>query len=932
MSELNLSELDLLERVKEKPELRPFFFRKASGLKWFDYLQAAGFFDPSAHPPPVAAKEERYVSVPIWMAMEYLVTVSTEFQEPKNEGYAKKTLEIIRSVTKDAIERGFSNYRTWWQFSKVIQNIPADLIVKNDLKLIEYWLNDPYERNLVAQALGEQWAVTLLVGDDAHSHGLSLGVLKLLFRISFVDKTFGKSDRKEAMLPIDGWHASEIIKKLAPRAGEILKQSAVDVFKEALEKIVNTLGNDKWSSLWRPAIESHDQNHGLDDCENVIIDGFRESLLSYAKSSPESGQYVEGLLRSEMEISKRIAIHAIDQCYLQLSPLVGRVVSEEYFKSNFRHEMWQLLNKHFSQFKIDEQAAVLRIIDGWVEYDESGKRSEGATAYKRAVWLSAIKDSRVDLLEKYKANVEVVGGEPEHPDFSSYMTVGFVDHKSPIPKEELLSLEVDELVSRLASYVDPGKYREPGIEGLVKAFRAAIKAEPMKFSKQLQGFLLLEMPYVHAVIEAYSELWQEKAQLPWTELWDNLLRFCRELVCQERFWSLANLKKRDSFVANGHWVVSSVSQLIENGVRSDEHAFPERYLDDALEILMVLLDKEAGEIFKPDSDAVSISINSPRGRCLEAYINLSLRFCRLADKEHQNHDGVWRKLQTVYDAELLRPSKGEYEFATLVVNYLANFLYMSKDWVLGNLDVIFDSKNYQTWLCAMSGYAYVRIIYPEIYGYLKNKGHFIRALDDPNLKKKIDERIIQNVAVAYINDYEEIDDEKGLIHIILLRAKADELGHLIWFIWTLRGDVDEKLKTKIFALWLRLLKVIDVGSKEGRKLASRLCRWAVFVDVVDEQNRLLISEVISYADDGYNSHDLLEMIARLSETQPKDAYEIWCQLLTKSAPDYPEEPARKALSNIYKHGPDGQRNAMEIVSEYLRRGNENPSLWLKEIR
>ena len=117
-----------------------------------------------------------------------------------------------------------------------------------------------------------------------------------------------------------------------------------------------------------------------------------------------------------------------------------------------------------------------------------------------------------------------------------------------------------------------------------------------------------------------------------------------------------------------------------------------------------LLSREKGSEFDLDKDAVSISINSPRGHCIEALINMTLRSCRLSDKNNKkDHSEVWTHFQQYYDAELGRAdSKNpEYEFATLVTNYLPNFLYMSKEWVLGNLHRIFDQGHhlkYQT-LC-----------------------------------------------------------------------------------------------------------------------------------------------------------------------------------------------------------------------------------------
>ena len=44
MRELNAREKDLLHRIDKKPELQPFFFRKAKGLHWFDPLCERGYF------------------------------------------------------------------------------------------------------------------------------------------------------------------------------------------------------------------------------------------------------------------------------------------------------------------------------------------------------------------------------------------------------------------------------------------------------------------------------------------------------------------------------------------------------------------------------------------------------------------------------------------------------------------------------------------------------------------------------------------------------------------------------------------------------------------------------------------------------------------------------------------------------------------------
>lgn len=932
MAELSPDEYDLLARIKDKEELRPFFFRKAKGLKWFNTLDQEGYFHPAKNPKPVPAKEEGYVNIPFWPATEYLVATSPELLEAGNEAYAKRILDVVRSVTKDAIDRGFGNYRTWWQFSKIIQNIPTHLVLVNDLALIDYWLDDKYESGLVAENLGEHWLDRLLSGKDEHCKTLAVGLLEILYKVRFVDKRYGDSNLKEAILRFDNWHAREITKKTAPRAGQVLGRQAVEVFRSGLERILKTLDNDRWSSLWRSAIEDHEQNHAADDAGDVLVEAMREALLAYIDEEPAAAKtYVSELLKRPFETIGRIAIYVINERYQQLEELTGHVLVERHFASNFRHELWHLLSNHYPQFSGPEKTLVQEAIGRLVRKDENEKESQGATSYTRAVWLKAIKDYGVDEAKRYEECIRVIGGEPEHPDFSSYMTSGYVDHKSPIPKDELLAMEVDILVERLRSYIDPGKFGEPGLEGLTKALRQVMKIEPVRYFTQLKKFASLDLAYVYEILEAYGDLWTEKVQLPWEEIWEHLLAFCEDVVQQDRFWAEESTQTRSQFVVNRYGVVGSMGRLIENGTRSDEHAFPEKYLDRAHAILLVLLEKEKGEEFAPDSDSVSIAINSPRGRCIEAFINLSLRACRLADRHEGGHIEAWKKLEPTYNSELSRADKGEYEFATLVVNYLPNFLYMSKEWVLENLGRIFDHENHLKWLCAMNGYAYVNTVYDVIYDHLKEHGHFIRALDDGNIREKVGEKIIQNIAVAFIEGFDRLDDKAGLLQQVLSRKRHSEMNQLIWFLWTLRKNGDQKIKSRVLELWPRILEVIDTKTREGRKLASKLCSWSVFVDEVNDVNKPLLLAVAPYAEESYNSHELLESIAKISTAQPREAYEIWRSYLEGAASDFPEEAIREALTNIARAGREGMRNAKEIVSAYLRSGNERPHLWLNEI-
>lgn len=935
MRELNPKENDLLDRVINKPELQPFFFRKLKGLHWYSALNGSGFFAPERNPKPIPAKDKGFFNIPLWPVTEYLVATSKELSIPDNKEYAHKFIELIRQITLYAKNEGFSNYRTWWQLAQVITNIPVHLIRPEDIDLIDYWMDDPFERGLVTEEIGEKWLPELLCKTDEHSQIIALRLLDCLYKIIFVDRKIGSSRKMEHTLRFDSYRAGNLAKKEVTKASGLkLGLSAVAIFERQLVAILNESNHDTWSSIWRHAIEEHEQNGSLNDTDDVIVAAYRDCLMGFIEHDVQAAtDYISSLFNGQYQTLKRVAIHAVDKRYAELKDLVDLFFNPEYFLDNYRHELWHFLNSNFADLNGGQQKRVLEIIDELDVADEGGNSNERATAYKRAIWLSAIKGYDDELSKLYETLIKIAGAEPEHPDFSSYMTSSWGDYKSPIPIERMLSFDVDELVKTINNYEDTGRgwFGEPGLEGLVKSFKDVVKSKAKDFYPELFKFAYSDLAFIYALIEAYSELWREKKELPWNDVWPHLLNFCCDVVKKDAFWSEEKAKERPNFVANRNWIVGAIGQLIEDGTRTDEHAFDKSLLPDAKEILSTLLERQEGAEFKVDSDAVSVSINSPRGRCLEGLVNLTLRSCRLQHKEVGDHSQVWNQYKDIYEAELNRSAQGEYEFATIVVMFLPNFDYMSREWVKLHLSDIFDQSNYQKWLCAIQGYIHVGTVYEMFYKHLKIHGDFIKALDDGHLKKQVTEKIIQGVAVAYINNFEDLTQPDNLLDVLLQRKNINELSQLIWFFWTLRDRHNEKLRGKVYELWPRLLKIVNVDTKDGRILASYLCHWAAYVNKIDSVVEQWLFIIAPYAEENHNASDLLQNLAEISDTQPIEAQKVWIKMLDSYSYDYPEEAFRRIFKNLIASGGDGARKAKEVVDAYIKYGIDRPRVWLTEI-
>ena len=117
MTELSFNEKDLLQRIDEKKDLRPLFFRKARGLKWFNALYERGYFNPEKNPKPIKVTEEGYFRIPDWPVLNYLVKTAPELSNIENIEYRKKYIDLLVGATNHAKINKYSNYRTWRRFS-----------------------------------------------------------------------------------------------------------------------------------------------------------------------------------------------------------------------------------------------------------------------------------------------------------------------------------------------------------------------------------------------------------------------------------------------------------------------------------------------------------------------------------------------------------------------------------------------------------------------------------------------------------------------------------------------------------------------------------------------------------------------------------------------------------------------------------------------
>ncbi|WP_148897550.1 hypothetical protein [Fodinibius salinus] len=910
MSELTEKQIKLLDLLEEDEKLQFYTFERIEGLKWFDELQKRGFLDPERNPEPVPGDKEGFYSIPTWDVLKYLLKTSSQLSEAENDEYIGKYLDFIKAVTLETYEKVplKRNFRTWWYFAQILSNIPPLYIKKEFIEeIISKWFEDTFDNGLIVDELGNNLLINLIDSDrkdTAHS------LFELLVEIKANEES--KYQAEKFSFLGDDYQVKKVLENNLEDLAK-LGLDAVKTLETKLDFIFDKSDEDLYSNIWRPAIEDHEQNEvGFQKAKNLLIASIRDFLTELLESGDveKVKKHIDALFESERITFKRIAIHQVTQNWDQLHELTHKFLQEDYFNYKYQHEVYRFLQEHFSDLEEDSQNNVIDIISSIDDYTDDEYKLE-QIAYNKIKWLSAIKDSNnSDAARLYKECYEVLGKEPSHPDFSSYMESGFVEDKSPISAQDLITYEAKKLVELLNEFEeDKRNWKGPNKRGLANELFKSIKSNPNKFTSNLDDIIKLKDLYLSQLIKAFSSLWNE-------EMTYNLkksLNACLQIT-----------ETRTDLYEKGHSItIRAICKYITEGTKSDDHAFQEDLLpiiDDTLDNLLTNIDTEDDENLST-SDEVNRAINNNKGHAVEALINYSLRKCRLEDKSKGNHREAWDDLKSYYNAELANLENNNFEFHALITRYLPNVIYLSEDWVEKNLDKIFSTANEVNWKAAINGYSYSKYLH-SIFEYLVEANHFTKALDEEKLKFESKKRLLEFAGLNYFRA-----EESDAISSLIKRWNDEELAKLTWFIWTLREKLDDELKAKVLELWDTLYEKLQ--DKPLKKTLSNLNYWATYLEGINDKSEQYLLQSAPFACLNYNAPYLVEELSRLVNENPDSIAKIYISMLSNCTPDYDKEHI-KHIVQVLKES--GYNEKVEQINEhYLSKKRDFIATHLEKI-
>lgn len=902
---------EILEIIRKRKAYEDYFFKKISSLKWFETLKERGYFNANKNPEPKMADKEGYYIIPFWSALLYLEKLSLKTTDKKNEEIAKELLKIIRNVTKPKDFEKVDNYRTWWVFCKILNNIPERLIKLRDIELVKEWYDSKFGTTLIDSEVSKNLIPKFLKSDNSASIKKAIKLLEIVTTLKTNPTT------KKVTTLMDEYYLSDFCKKnIDLLAGKTIPK-IIELLSSRLKELLKEKNNDEYSYIWIPRIEEDYEKRTITEPKVLLIFLLSKILLKATLLKKDLSLIVDNFLNGNYLLLKRLALFITSNSYQEYKNGFWQFLNSDYFNNpNLRHELFTLLRENFYNFSEPEQEKIISFINkGPARFQKANKRDKALWQQRWLIAIEGQSNKEVDTL--YNACKQITKIEPAMPDNEFYFEQPkWTGDMTPLTSDEILSKSNIELIKFIQEFKEDHKFKTQSF-GL--SLRGAVKKTPKKFSRELDLFKELNPSFQYSLIEGFEDSWKENNDIDWSII----LNYCLKLAKSEKFWN-SNETYEDTEIKYSNWVASSIADLIISGTQNDNRSFPKEFLSITEKILLIIIEKIHSEM-ESVKDAFTSAINSPRGRLIMAIIEYCLRYARVyfKDEEFKNKP-KWssEEIKNIFE-KALDKKYNDLEFSILIGYYLPNLIWLDRDFFIKNMDKVFYKQDKKLWNVAMQGYLLHRGVYNDLYLIIKNQNNYIKSLETDFQNKEIRRLLIQHISIGYLRGLENLQDKESLFNIVLEKWNEEEIREVISFFHSDESIRFEKeLENKVLDFWEYCFKKIEIKptlTDTDENILSDLNLLSCLMDKINEKKQWLLQSV-PYVGLNYNSPEFLKCLDKLASDNAIEVYEIYKIMLNYIVPNYDEENIISIIKKIANKMEI--KFAKEIVDIYLSRDYE----------
>lgn len=721
------------------------------------------------------------------------------------------------------------------------------------------------------------------------------------------------------------------------------------------------------SSIWRPSISPHEQNQGMEEIGDLLVDALRDAIPAVVGTSESDAlDLLRELFDSRQPLIKRIAIHALAEMRLpnaseaSVDLAYNWLTSETVLEADLRREYAHLARRFLPSLDGDRADAWANVVFAGPPWSaerlaliaararSDGEPEDAIVQRYRRLWrhgtLSAIGHEALppaarELLEE----LDREDGEYPHAEFTSYMS-SWVGDRSPVDVEELETWDTESVVSFLESWEPDGRAYagpEPSRDGLAGVVRAVVRSQPARWSSDAPRLRTTRAVFVRAAIDGLREAVKDGAEIGWPEVLD-LAQFCVE---QQDPTADASEPVDDE--TRWRWAHRSVVSLLDAGIDAEG---PARIPDLLLERVRQLLDplSRASEP-TPDYEAqyggtnmdpLTLSLNTLRPAATRAVLRLVARILVpiRTDADARSLDYAGASASPVAAAALasLEERVGfdrdpSLAMAAVFGEALARLAWLDRDWLSARLpDLMRADEAYRDVVISTALATYrassllVELLEPWIEPWLERAVRGESVLGWRAQRGAI-QLWADHLTLLYGHGLLELDSVP-LQQFFAVATSSDvgnALGHLGWMLVG-SDEVAAPFLQRASALWDARLTEVQEGRAELEELAG--FSWWVESDKFPAEWWLPRLRVAATAPSFEVHGKMGERLADAADAHPRETVEVLTVLLTARSEPFRRfglmQKAPDVLATALDVGDDAtQRAARDLMDQLGREGH-----------
>lgn len=920
MTEMTQNERSFIQAMKKSRDhewhgLKLLLERKPDDSKKFlDALIDEGFFEPEKNPAPVPADDDR-VHVPYWPSLDYLTACARQAAEQKDDVLAANVMGVVRKVSDGTDGQMRDNFHTAWKFAEIIGLLPNSVVKVADVDLVERWIGTRFSRLHVAHVLDEVAIGKFLASDVSEDWIKAVEIVRHCTAVRWVDDAY--SDRKTPEPVVDEQSLSRLLDRHASDLARKAPSEWAALLEDRIREVFDPTRRERSDAL-RPAVEEHGQNRHGDALDNGLVAALRDVLPIWCDVDSEAvSERVKKLLKSDIEMLRRIGIHMLNNRWSSLGRLYSAIIAPELFRDGHIHELYNLLKDRFEVFSDDQKK---RTIDAICRIPGlEGEDSEKQRQFTQLRWLWALSSAGYAPADKKISELRSAGlTVSDHPDFNAYLgvTSGWGGNSPYKVLEVVAFAEEGRLVERLNGFTPTGGPHGFTVGELVGVLAQAVEAAPETFREMLPKFVALSRPYQTGIINGFQAFWkkskEQRTTFDWERGWRDVVTFFDAITDDVCFWNDVDgnheVHGRDS-------IVCAMTDFLDAGTGDDANALPESILPEALKLIRRVLEKMGSADDARHSEPMMYAINVARGHAITAFFRSALRLCRLSDKRCASHEDAWREVQPVFDEELRKCRHGNWEFSTLAGAHLVNLDYMSAAWLRGNVAGIFPVDAESNFNCAVAGLAYSEFT-RRIYVLLRDAGVIEHALELNLRGRETRPKLIERIMGAYL--WKEETRGSPRVRHPFDRDSAEDLLSAVNFFWMIRGEaLSSDQRAMIVDYWEDCVEWASGRDSTPSELLAGLGRLAWAMKAVDGRNLDLLLASASHMQRHFGTYVLLEQLERLVDASPAEVGRVFKKLVAAgvSVHDDDQDRLRTLILALNRRGQ--RKIALDCCSELI---------------